>query len=208
MSETSTEQAELESAAKVKQVREDLMKSVAHWQEVAATGQGAAEMAACYAYVLSALMREMAEDSEGWRGVDAARFVHDLVVNGDTDDLNGDIAVPPAPKDLIDEVRQLHRPIERSLDEDEPTDEVFCLECDRIREECSDEAEPVTWPCPTIKSLNDVQTATSIADRSVNITTDDLAALLRLAANDDLHAVAGDQAVADRLGDRLDKAGS
>jgi len=89
-------------------VRQTLMQAARHWSDVseghwpnASTDQHAAEthaaaaMACIYPYALSALLGQMAEtereDGEKWTAEEAARFVEDLFVNGDTDDLNGDV---------------------------------------------------------------------------------------------------------------------
>jgi hypothetical protein len=109
---TATSQAD--ASAEVQRVRADLMKGAIHWNEVVAaydpiksTGPAevaagaAASMAHNYAYVLAALLGQMADtdvDEGGrWTAADAAGFVDDLLTNGDCDDLNGDIVIAEQP---------------------------------------------------------------------------------------------------------------
>jgi hypothetical protein len=93
----------------VQRVRIDLMKGATHWAEViaqydplAASGPAeaaagaAASMAHNYAYVLAALLGQMAAsgDDDRWTAEEAAEFVYDLLANGDCDDLNADVTLP------------------------------------------------------------------------------------------------------------------
>jgi hypothetical protein len=92
----------------VMSVRQTLMQAAEHWSDVsenvwassstdprAHEAHAAAAMASIYPYALAALLGQMAESErargERWTAEEAAEFVNDLFVNGDTDDLNADV---------------------------------------------------------------------------------------------------------------------
>jgi hypothetical protein len=97
-----------ETVTAVTSVRQTLMQAAKHWTDVsenawassstdprAAEAHAAAVMASAYPYALAALLGQMAEsereNGEPWTAEEAARFLDDLFVNGDTDNLNADV---------------------------------------------------------------------------------------------------------------------
>jgi septal ring factor EnvC (AmiA/AmiB activator) len=55
--------------------------------------------------------------------------------------------------DQIERVRHRHRPVVRTLDDDDATEITVCLECDSIREKVNDETMPDPYPCETVRVL-------------------------------------------------------